>query len=98
MSETAEFDWITAEKLVTEPEIFLPDTIPDTEPQQPVGISISDKVNQQDVAQLNSMGFSKNVAEKALFLTQNKGVEAAMAWIDKNMDEPDYEEPLMIVG
>lgn len=44
------------------------------------------------------MGFSKNVAEKALFLTQNKGCEAAMAWIDKNMDEPDYEEPLMIVG
>lgn len=44
------------------------------------------------------MGFSKNVSEKALFLTQQKGVQKAMDWIDANMDSPDFEEALMIMG
>lgn len=43
------------------------------------------------------MGFSVNVSEKALFMTQNKGVQPAMDWITAHMDDPDYEEPLMIV-
>ena len=43
------------------------------------------------------MGFSKNVSEKALFMTANKGVQPAMDWITAHMDDPDYEEPLMIV-
>lgn len=44
------------------------------------------------------MGFSKNVSEKALFMTQNNGVQAAMQWIEGHTDDPDYEEPLLIVG
>jgi uncharacterized UBP type Zn finger protein len=44
------------------------------------------------------MGFPKQVAEKALFLTQNKGVEGAMAWIDAHQEDADYMEELTIVG
>jgi len=44
------------------------------------------------------MGFSKNVSEKALFMTANKGVEKAMDWINSHMDDEDYEEALFIVG
>lgn len=44
------------------------------------------------------MGFSRNVAEKAIFMVQGAGVERAMEWIDNNRNQPDFEEPLMIVG
>ena len=44
------------------------------------------------------MGFSRNVAEKAIFMVQGAGVERAMEWIDQNREQPDFEEALMIVG
>lgn len=43
------------------------------------------------------MGFTKTVAEKALFMTQ-AGVEKAMEWIEKHCDDADFQEELMIVG
>jgi len=36
------------------------------------------------------MGFSKDVAEKALFLTQGGGVPKAMEWIEQHMDDQDF--------
>ena len=47
---------------------------------------------------LLDMGFSRNVAEKAIFMVQGAGVERAMEWIDNNREQPDFEEALMIVG
>lgn len=44
------------------------------------------------------MGFSKNVSEKSLFLTQNASLENAMEWIDKHSEDADFEEELRIVG
>ncbi len=45
------------------------------------------------------MGYSKNVAEKALFMNQNKGgIDKALEWIDQHQNDPDFEEALMIVG
>jgi uncharacterized UBP type Zn finger protein len=44
-------------------------------------MGISDKVNEEFNAILQSQGFSKNVAEKAIFMTGNKSVEAALQWI-----------------
>ena len=43
---------------------------------------------------LMDMGYSKNVAEKALFLTKSQGqsVENAMDWIQEHMDDPDFED------
>ena len=55
-------------------------------------------VNQQEVTMLMDMGFSRNVAEKAIFMVQGAGVERAMGWIEDNRSQPDFEEPLMIVA
>ena len=55
-------------------------------------------VNKDLVKQLNTLGYSKNVAEKSLFMTQAKEVGAALDWIEKNQDNPDFEEQLFIVN
>jgi len=44
------------------------------------------------------MGFSKIVAEKALFMTQGASIEKALEWIEMHSNEPDFEEELFIVG
>ena len=54
-------------------------------------------VNAGHVTQIIEMGFSKTVAEKALFLTQG-GVEKAMDWINEHMEDEDFNEELVIVG
>jgi uncharacterized UBP type Zn finger protein len=36
------------------------------------------------------------VAEKSLLLTQNKGVEGAMLWIEHHQEDADYLEALTI--
>ena len=48
------------------------------------GESISGYVNQEYAKQLIEMGFSKAVAEKALFMVLEKGgtTEKALEWID----------------
>eukprot|EP00825_Cyclidium_porcatum_P037506 TRINITY_DN4155_c0_g2_i4.p2 TRINITY_DN4155_c0_g2~~TRINITY_DN4155_c0_g2_i4.p2 ORF type:complete len:418 (-),score=135.57 TRINITY_DN4155_c0_g2_i4:116-1369(-) len=70
--------------------------------QQPVqaeGKPISDMVDQDMVKQLREQGFSKNVAEKSLFLTLNKKtIEGALDWIEEHSYDPDFEEELRIVG
>jgi len=46
------------------------------------------------------MGFSKFVAEKALFFTLSSGgtTEKALEWIDQHSDDADFNEELKIVG
>lgn len=46
---------------------------------------------------LISLGFSKNVAEKSLLFSENKGVEAAKAWIEEHKKDADFEEEVRIV-
>ncbi|XP_007943064.1 UBX domain-containing protein 1 [Orycteropus afer afer] len=43
---------------------------------------------------LIEMGFPKGRAEKALTLTGNQGIEAAMDWLMEHEDDPDVDEPL----
>uniref|UniRef100_A0A8I3RW88 UBX domain-containing protein 1 n=2 Tax=Canis lupus familiaris TaxID=9615 RepID=A0A8I3RW88_CANLF len=43
---------------------------------------------------LIEMGFPRGRAEKALALTGNQGIEAAMDWLMEHEDEPDVDEPL----
>jgi uncharacterized UBP type Zn finger protein len=67
----------------------------------PEGESISSYVNQGYVQQLMEMGFSKLVAEKALFMNLAKQGDAlgnALEWIDAHTDDPDFNEELKIVG
>lgn len=61
------------------------------------GLPISGMVNQETVKQLMEMGYSKNVAEKALFLNQQI-LEKSIEWIYENQNEPDFEEELRIMG
>ncbi|KAM3138400.1 hypothetical protein pb186bvf_009486 [Paramecium bursaria] len=65
--------------------------------EQPQGQSISNLVNQEDVAILISLGHSKNASEKSLIMTGNKGVELATKWIDEHKADQDFEEELLII-
>ena len=64
----------------------------------PQGQSISTMVNQTEVTTVMEMGFSRNVAEKAIFMVQGAGVERAMGWIEDNREQPDFEEALMLMA
>ena len=61
------------------------------------GQSITALVDQELVAQILSLGHSKDVSEKAIFMTQNTGVDAAKKWIEEHKSDPDFTEPLFIV-
>lgn len=71
---------------------------PSVEVETDQGQSISGMIDQAQAAELQAMGFSKNVSEKALFIGQGAGIEAAIEWIDKNSNDPTFEEELRIVG
>jgi len=55
-------------------------------------------LNQQILAQLEEMGFSKNVREKALVMTGNSNMENAINWIGENSETPDFEDELVVTG
>jgi len=45
------------------------------------------------VSQLVEMGFPADACRRAVHLTQNAGLEAAMAWVMEHMDDPDFATP-----
>jgi PUB domain len=61
------------------------------------GESISAHVNQALVEQIVQAGYTKDCAEKGLFMTQNATVEAAIQWLEQHKGDPDFLEPLFIV-
>jgi hypothetical protein len=50
------------------------------------------------VAQLLEFGFTQVRAEKALVLTQNRSIEAAMDWLTLHENDADIDQPLQVVG
>jgi uncharacterized UBP type Zn finger protein len=68
--------------------------------EQEVSESVSGYVNQEYARQLMEMGFTKEVAEKALFFTLAQGgtTEKALEWIEQHGEDPDFLEELKIVG
>ncbi|KAJ2883682.1 ubiquitin C-terminal hydrolase Ubp14, partial [Coemansia aciculifera] len=50
-------------------------------------------VDEEVVAQLESMGFPRVRCVKAVVKTGNCGAEAAMSWIFEHMDDPDIDVP-----
>lgn len=66
-------------------------------PAEPQGEPISGLVNQDQVKTIQEMGYSKDVSEKALFMTQGASIESALGWIEENKDAPDFNEALFIV-
>ncbi len=66
------------------------------QPMEVEGESISSMVDQNTSKELQAMGYSKNVSEKALFFTKNN-LEQALTWILDHQKESDFEEELRIV-
>ena len=64
---------------------------------EPMGEPITPHINTTYRDQLISFGYKRDPAEKALFMTQNKSVEAALEWLNANKDAPDFNEALFIV-
>ncbi|XRM37833.1 ubiquitin C-terminal hydrolase Ubp14 [Aspergillus tubingensis] len=52
------------------------------------------KPNEIAIEQLVAMGFPNPRCEKALYMTGNSDVEAAMNWLFAHMEDPDIDEPL----
>ncbi|CUS11634.1 unnamed protein product [Tuber aestivum] len=46
------------------------------------------------VGQLGAMGFPRIRAEKALYHTGNKDLDAAMSWVFAHMEDPDIDAPM----
>ena len=57
--------------------------------------SILDFIKPEVAQQLQEMGFSKNVSEKACLFTQSN-MDQALEWISAHQDDPDFEEPAQI--
>ena len=72
----------------------------EAEDNAPKGEPITQYVKADLVKQIVEMGFSTAAAEKALFMTMSKGqsVPTAMEWIYEHTEDPDFNEPLLIVG
>lgn len=77
-NEQSAFDDSEVAAAVVVADVEMKEDAPEEKPQ---GQSISGLVNQEYVVQIVDMGFTKVVAEKALFMTQ-AGVEKAMEWIE----------------
>ncbi|KAL2802289.1 hypothetical protein BJX63DRAFT_415456 [Aspergillus granulosus] len=52
------------------------------------------QANADLLGQLLGMGFPEVRCEKALYLTGNSDMEAAMNWLLSHMDDPDVDEPI----
>ncbi|KAI8379979.1 hypothetical protein EDC96DRAFT_492531 [Choanephora cucurbitarum] len=50
--------------------------------------------NQNDIDQLQAMGFSENRCKRALLNTGHQGAEVAMSWMFEHMEDPDIDDPL----
>lgn len=75
-----------------------PAPLSEEKPVSQEGESISHLVNADLNASLQSMGHSKNVSEKAIFMTGNNNLEAAQRWIEDHKYDADFEEELKMVG
>ncbi|XP_068753403.1 ubiquitin carboxyl-terminal hydrolase 5-like isoform X1 [Montipora capricornis] len=66
--------------------------LPEAEQAAVAEIQIDDSV----VMQLVSMGFDKEGCRKAVYHTNNQGIEPAMNWVLEHMGDPDFSTPLNI--
>merc|ERR1719414_1697705 len=66
----------------------------DRKPGAPNPPEIKEKVNQDLKAQVMEMGFSELRAEKALYKTDNAGLEHAVNWLTEHLEDPNIDLPL----
>lgn len=68
-----------------------PQEEPKEEEKKTKQVSILDLIKPEVAQQLQEMGFSKNVSEKACLFT-NSNLEQAVEWISQHSEDPDFEE------
>jgi len=61
-------------------------------------VAITSHINTQFRDQIIQMGYERHPAEKALFMTQNKSLQAGLDWLNQHKDDADFNEQLFIVG
>ncbi|GBN87747.1 Ubiquitin carboxyl-terminal hydrolase 5, partial [Araneus ventricosus] len=54
--------------------------------------------NEALLYQLCDMGFPLDACKKALYFTQNEGIDAAMNWVMEHMNDPDFRDPFHLPG
>uniref|UniRef100_A0A914XX36 Ubiquitin carboxyl-terminal hydrolase n=1 Tax=Panagrolaimus superbus TaxID=310955 RepID=A0A914XX36_9BILA len=57
-----------------------------------VNADVGPRVNQNYVDGILNMGFNMNVARKAVYLTKNASIDAAVEWVMTHMDDADFNE------
>jgi ubiquitin carboxyl-terminal hydrolase 5/13 len=80
------------------------ETLPETAATVVGSLSTSSSISESNVitpdetlvAQLISMGFSENGCKRAAIATSNGTAEAAMEWIFSHMEDPDFNDPLVV--
>merc|ERR1719457_480192 len=70
-------------------EEVLPDDEAPPPPPQPT-------IDEAQVAQLMDMGFGREACRKAVYHTENQGIEAAMNWVFEHSQDPDFNSPLQL--
>ncbi|RDD44181.1 Ubiquitin carboxyl-terminal hydrolase 5 [Trichoplax sp. H2] len=71
-------------------EELLPEPIQEQAAQEEPAIDVG------VVRQLSEMGFAFEGCRKAVYYTNNSGVEAAMSWVMDHMGDPDFADPLVL--
>ena len=54
--------------------------------------------NEDVVAQLMEMGFSREGCRRAVHATKNTGIDSAMAWVMEHMSDQDFNTPFQAGG
>mmetsp|Transcript_4577 Transcript_4577/g.12560 ORF Transcript_4577/g.12560 Transcript_4577/m.12560 type:complete len:489 (-) Transcript_4577:34-1500(-) len=72
-----------------------PDDRKEGDPNPP---EIKEQVNQELLKQIMEMGFSELRAEKALYKTDNAGLEHAVNWLSDHAEDADIDLPLLKPG
>merc|ERR1711972_163551 len=67
----------------------------DRKPGDPNPPEIKEKVNQDLLKQIVEMGFPEMRAEKALYKTDNAGLEHAVNWLAEHSEDADIDLPLL---
>ncbi|KAK2163107.1 hypothetical protein LSH36_85g00013 [Paralvinella palmiformis] len=60
--------------------------------------SAEPQIDEAVVNQLVDMGFSREGCKRAVYNTNNSGIEPAMNWIMEHMADPDFNSPFQVPG
>lgn len=84
---------------VADTDVAMAEAAPDDrKPGDPNPPEVKEKVNQDLLKQIMEMGFSELRAEKALYQTDNAGMEYAINWLAEHAEDADIDLPVRKPG